>query len=47
MKFCQNFGESFSETFGKFWESFIAPPPHPHKKKREKLYILHCAKLTF
>jgi len=39
MKFCQNFGE----TFGKFWESFVAPSsPPPPKNTCEKLYILHC-----
>jgi len=42
MKCCQHFGK----TFGKFWESFATPPGGP-PPKREKLYILHCAKLTF
>jgi len=42
MKFCQHFGETFSETFGKYWESFVtpfSPPPPPSKIYREKLYI--------
>jgi len=49
MKFYQNFGETFSVTFGKFWESFVTPPPHPFPppKKCEKLYTLHCAKINF
>jgi len=50
IKFCQNFGETFGESFGKFWKVSSPTPPHPSpppKKTREKLYILHCAKLTF
>jgi len=37
MKFCQNFGE----TFGKFWESFVAPssPPPPPPKTCEKFTL--------
>jgi len=44
-KFWRNFQ---GETFGKFWDAFVAPssPPPAPTKKREKLYILHCEKFT-
>jgi len=40
MKFCHNFGETFSETFGKFLETFVAPslPPPPKKNVRSCKY---------
>jgi len=45
MKFCQNFGE----TFGKFWERFVAPssPPSPPQKNTWEIVYTALCKIYF